>query len=74
MEHLDEPADLPASPCIRMCCLDNDTDICTGCFRSLDEIRHWRASNAGERAQILTNCQARRAAHEARYGHPLRGF
>jgi uncharacterized protein len=74
MERLDEATDLPVSPCIRMCCLDDRTDMCMGCFRTLDEIRLWRASDAGERLRILADCQIRRAAHEARYGHPAGGF
>jgi predicted Fe-S protein YdhL (DUF1289 family) len=34
-----------ASPCIRLCTLD-DQDVCLGCFRSMAEICAWsRASN-----------------------------
>ncbi len=29
--------ELPASPCVRRCCLDDRTDVCVGCFRSLAE-------------------------------------
>lgn len=28
------------SPCVRNCCLNKD-DICTGCLRSLEEIKEW---------------------------------
>ncbi|WCE30985.1 DUF1289 domain-containing protein [Vibrio sp. SCSIO 43137] len=46
------------SPCIRHCCLD-EQDICVGCFRSLDEIINWSASNNSQRQQILERCLTR---------------
>jgi uncharacterized protein len=63
--------DLPVSPCIRMCCLDPETDVCTGCFRSLTEITGWHGADASERCRILGNCAQRRAEYAARYpGYP----
>lgn len=58
-------AELPASPCIRECCLDNQNDTCMGCFRTLDEITGWHFANAAEREQILARCDQRRAAQAA---------
>lgn len=58
-------AELPASPCVRECCLDNRNDTCVGCFRTLDEITGWHAADAAEREQILARCAQRRAAAEA---------
>lgn len=47
------------SPCKRNCCLDN-TDICIGCYRSLEEITGWRAATNDEKRGILQNCELRR--------------
>ncbi|MFA9438903.1 DUF1289 domain-containing protein [Uliginosibacterium sp. sgz301328] len=68
-ENFDEIA-LPVSPCVRLCCLDGESDVCTGCFRSIDEIRAWAGSGVTEREAILDNCSRRREAHYARYGLP----
>lgn len=46
------------SPCVSNCCLDLD-DICLGCFRSLEEILHWRDSSEVQKRQILKLCTAR---------------
>ena len=35
----------PESPCISVCLLD-ENDICTGCFRSADEITDWFMASA----------------------------
>jgi len=40
------------SPCISICALD-DNDICTGCYRSGDEITRWGLCNNKERREIL---------------------
>jgi uncharacterized protein len=50
-----------ASPCIRKCCL-NPQDICVGCFRTLDEILAWSASNNFEKHNILQDCEQRKIA------------
>ena len=48
-----------SSPCIRMCCLDNN-DICLGCFRSLEEILDWSKADKATRQQILINAEQRK--------------
>ncbi|MDP5238643.1 DUF1289 domain-containing protein [Uliginosibacterium sp. 31-16] len=58
-------AELPASPCVRDCCLDDRTDTCVGCFRTLTEITGWHTADAAEREAILARCEQRRCAHEA---------
>ncbi|MEC5385384.1 DUF1289 domain-containing protein [Uliginosibacterium sp. H3] len=57
---------LVASPCIRICCLD-EHDVCLGCFRTLDEIRGWQASDNALRTQVLTQCARRRKAHDEQF-------
>jgi predicted Fe-S protein YdhL (DUF1289 family) len=59
-------AELPASPCVRDCCLDDRNNTCIGCFRTLDEITGWHTADAVEREAILERCALRRAAHEAK--------
>lgn len=46
------------SPCIRNCCLD-ESDICLGCCRSLDEIKKWQASSDVEKKAILKRAKQR---------------
>ena len=46
-------ADTPdySSPCNRICTLEPVTDLCMGCFRTLDEISGWtRFTNAQREA------------------------
>jgi predicted Fe-S protein YdhL (DUF1289 family) len=40
------------SPCNRICTLDLTTEICMGCFRSLDEISGWTRFTNAEREAI----------------------
>lgn len=47
-----------ASPCVSVCAL-NDDDICTGCQRSIDEIRRWGRMDNPERRQVLLHCHER---------------
>lgn len=52
------------SPCVRNCCL-NDSDICMGCFRSLEEIIHWSLVNDDAKMQILVQVAMRKARQHA---------
>lgn len=54
---------LPASPCVRNCCLD-DNDICLGCERSLEEIIAWGTADAATQQQILERAAERRRQRE----------
>lgn len=53
------------SPCISICLLDEDTGLCRGCMRTLDEIGNWTLLSAAERSRIMASLDARRAAIEA---------
>jgi predicted Fe-S protein YdhL (DUF1289 family) len=44
---------------VRNCCLDEE-DICMGCFRHLNEITAWSASNDAQRRAILKRAAQRR--------------
>ena len=49
------------SPCILKCSLDRD-NVCTGCFRSMDEITSWHKADAEKRAEFLENADRRKEA------------
>ena len=53
-----------ASPCVRLCTLDED-DICIGCWRTLDEICAWGSAGNNRRREILERA-AERAREKAR--------
>ena len=54
-----------ASPCIRLCTLD-DQDVCLGCFRSMSEICAWSSASNDERRQIVVASEQRRSASRQR--------
>jgi predicted Fe-S protein YdhL (DUF1289 family) len=51
-----------ASPCVKVCVLDAARRTCTGCGRTLDEIARWSEMSDEERARVLAELPARRAA------------
>jgi predicted Fe-S protein YdhL (DUF1289 family) len=49
------------SPCIRICSIDEETGLCIGCGRSLEEIGHWVGYTEAERLRIMQLLPARLA-------------
>ena len=49
----------PESPCVNICRMDAANQYCVGCWRTLDEIREWSTLSSEERAQILSELEAR---------------
>ena len=47
-----------SSPCRRNCCLD-ESDVCMGCGRSMDEILRWNEASDTEREEILRAAELR---------------
>lgn len=41
------------SPCIRQCRIDQETKICSGCGRTLDEVIGWSKYTDEERQSIM---------------------
>jgi predicted Fe-S protein YdhL (DUF1289 family) len=41
------------SPCVRVCVVHPEARICTGCFRTVDEIARWSKMTAEERREIM---------------------
>ncbi|MDA0795353.1 MAG: DUF1289 domain-containing protein [Proteobacteria bacterium] len=46
------------SPCVSICAL-NDDDVCTGCFRTIAEIRGWSYLCAEQKKYVLLLCNER---------------
>jgi len=40
------------SPCIRVCVVHPEAGICTGCYRTTDEISRWSGMTRQERQEI----------------------
>jgi uncharacterized protein len=57
------------SPCIGVCVIEPNTDLCEGCFRTLDEVAGWGTSSASERREILDRVEQRR--DQRRSGTPV---
>ncbi len=55
------PAGEPDSLCVRNCCLD-ETEVCIGCGRHVQEILRWSQAGMEERRVILDRAAARREA------------
>ncbi|WP_341664380.1 DUF1289 domain-containing protein [Vibrio sp.] len=49
----------PQSPCVRMCCL-NEQDVCLGCYRTLVEILEWNSYSSEEKLKIMSLCEQRK--------------
>ncbi|NHQ73372.1 DUF1289 domain-containing protein [Roseovarius gahaiensis] len=42
------------SPCVRICVVHPEARICTGCYRSMDEIARWSKMSHEERREVMT--------------------
>ncbi|MTI42062.1 DUF1289 domain-containing protein [Roseibium hamelinense] len=48
------------SPCIKICKIDQASQTCFGCFRTLDEIAAWSRMNDTQRDQVMADLERRR--------------
>jgi predicted Fe-S protein YdhL (DUF1289 family) len=48
-----------ASPCNKVCVMDEQTGYCRGCRRTLDEIARWGEMSDAEREALLAQLAAR---------------
>ena len=48
------------SPCVKVCVMDPQRDVCMGCARTLDEIARWGAMGDDERDAVIASLPARR--------------
>ncbi|MFD1157295.1 DUF1289 domain-containing protein [Roseovarius aestuarii] len=56
------------SPCVRICVVHPEARICTGCYRSIDEIGRWSKMSTDERAQIMEDLPGRASQLSKRRG------
>jgi uncharacterized protein len=49
------------SPCTNVCRIDLGHGLCTGCFRSRAEIKHFKSMDDDARRKVLADLLARRA-------------
>lgn len=65
-----------ASPCINVCRMDEQTGLCLGCLRTIEEIALWGRASTDQRLQILLAIEHRRIEHDplgGAWGSDLRG-
>ncbi|WP_109311459.1 DUF1289 domain-containing protein [Ruegeria sp. AU67] len=56
------------SPCIQICVVHPTERICTGCYRTIDEITRWSKMDSIERAEIMEDLPARKPRLAKRRG------
>lgn len=56
------------SPCVKLCAIHPQERICTGCFRSIDEITRWSKMDSSERAEIMAELPDRAPRLQKRRG------
>ncbi len=48
------------SPCVGLCTLNSKTELCDGCYRTMDEIREWIIMPREEKLEALETIKARK--------------
>ena len=56
------------SPCVNICIVHPQANICTGCFRTIDEISSWSNMSDSERKGIIKELPSRSAKLRVRRG------
>jgi predicted Fe-S protein YdhL (DUF1289 family) len=51
---------MTASPCINICQMDQDSGLCVGCYRTIEEISAWSRASDDEQRRITTKVLQRR--------------
>lgn len=50
------------SPCVSVCKMNPETDLCIGCWRTREEIKGWKEADQDTRLEILEQLHQRREA------------
>jgi uncharacterized protein len=50
------------SPCIGVCAMNSETNLCEGCFRTLEEIQGWWDMTPEQQADVMQRLDARQQA------------
>ncbi|MCK0143341.1 DUF1289 domain-containing protein [Aliiroseovarius sp. F20344] len=56
------------SPCVKICVVQPEARICTGCLRTIDEIGAWSQMSSDERRAVLEELPARKSTLTRRRG------
>lgn len=56
------------SPCVKICVIHEESGLCTGCLRTLDEIAAWSRMSADERRSVMAQLPDRRSEIAKRRG------
>ena len=56
------------SPCVNICIVHAQANICTGCFRTIDEISSWSNMSETERKGIIKELPNRSSKLKVRRG------
>ncbi|MDA0721583.1 MAG: DUF1289 domain-containing protein [Proteobacteria bacterium] len=56
------------SPCIKICVIQPETRLCTGCLRTIDEISAWSRMTPDARMQVMAELPARKGLVAKRRG------
>lgn len=56
------------SPCVRICVVHPEARICTGCYRTIDEIGRWSRMTPQERREIMADLPDRATTLTKRRG------
>lgn len=56
------------SPCVKICVIDRETRLCTGCYRSIDEIGTWSLMSNEERSAVMDELPGRAGQLSRRRG------
>lgn len=55
-----------ASPCVKICVIDETTGLCEGCCRTLDEIARWSVMDDAGQRDTLRRIEERRNKQRGR--------
>ncbi|MFC3616721.1 DUF1289 domain-containing protein [Lutimaribacter marinistellae] len=56
------------SPCVQICVVHPAERICTGCYRTIDEIGRWSRMSSEERQAVMAELPARKPSLAKRRG------
>lgn len=51
------------TPCIGVCAIDLDTDLCKGCGRTAAEITRWQSMTDQQRESVMQQLETRHGSH-----------
>lgn len=53
------------SPCVHECSMNGEMKLCHGCFRTRDEVKHWRKLDMTQRKEVLQQAKIRKQQYQA---------